>query len=189
MKKLLAEFLGTFLLVFCCCGGAYFAAEIPKIKISGDFWLLYSGYNNIFFTTKIHNPEFLRTHWLAFDNSNALLFAIGIPDVDPTIIWVITGLLFSVLSTIYALSDISGGHFNPAISFGLWASNKFPTKNLLLYILAQFLGTYIAAETIYSIAYDKTKNFAFNGFGIFIPPQGYSTKDIFIAVFLLTVFF
>jgi aquaporin Z len=37
----------------------------------------------------------------------------------------------------YAVGHISGGHFNPAVSFGLWSSGLFSAKDLIPYIIAQ----------------------------------------------------
>ena len=46
----------------------------------------------------------------------------------------------TVLTGAYALGHISGGHFNPAVSFGLWAGGRFPARELVPYIVAQVLG-------------------------------------------------
>jgi aquaporin Z len=97
----------------------------------------------------------------------------------------------------YAVGHISGGHFNPAVSFGLWAGGRFPAKDLIPYIIAQCIGAIAAAGTLYTIAsgkagfvIDATKAgaFASNGFGAF-SPDGYSLAAAFIAEFVLTLFF
>ncbi len=76
----------------------------------------------------------------------------------------------------YAVGHISGGHFNPAVSFGLWAGGRFEAKDLVSYILAQCLGAIAAAGTLFVIlsgkagfAIDNTKAgaFASNGYGAF----------------------
>ncbi|MFM7353447.1 MAG: aquaporin, partial [Microcystis aeruginosa] len=51
----------------------------------------------------------------------------------------------TVLTLAYAFGHISGGHFNPAVSFGLWAGKRFPGSELLPYIIAQVLGAILAA--------------------------------------------
>ena len=97
----------------------------------------------------------------------------------------------------YAVGHISGGHFNPAVSFGLWAGGRFSAKDLVPYIIAQCIGAIAAAGTLYTIAagkvgfvIDNTKAgaFASNGFGAF-SPDGYSMQAAFIAEFVLTLFF
>ena len=50
----------------------------------------------------------------------------------------------TVLTGAYALGHISGGHFNPAVSFGLWAGGRFPAKDLVPYIVAQVVGAVLA---------------------------------------------
>ena len=147
MKKLFAEFFGTFLLVFGGCGSALFAAGIPELGIG------FAGVS------------------LAF------------------------GL--TVLTMAYAVGHISGGHFNPAVSFGLWISGRFSAKELLPYIVSQCVGAIAGAGTLYLIlsgkegfAIDASQAgaFASNGFGAF-SPQGFSMASAFIAEFILTMFF
>ena len=48
----------------------------------------------------------------------------------------------TVLTMAYALGPISGGHFNPAVSVGLWAGGRFPAAHLLPYVVAQVLGAH-----------------------------------------------
>ncbi|MDQ9821136.1 aquaporin, partial [Acinetobacter bereziniae] len=46
----------------------------------------------------------------------------------------------TVLTGAYALGHISGGHFNPAVSVGLWVGGRFDVKDLIPYIVAQVVG-------------------------------------------------
>ena len=154
MKKLVAEFFGTFWLVFGGCGSALFAAN----------YLL---------------PGQVET-------------SLGIGFVGVSLAFGLT-----VLTMAYAVGHISGGHFNPAVSFGLWASGRFETKDLASYIVSQCIGAIAAAGCLYLIlsgkegfAIDATQAgaFATNGFDAF-SPAGYSMMSVFIAEFLLTMFF
>ena len=103
----------------------------------------------------------------------------------------------TVLTMAYAVGHISGGHFNPAVSFGLWAGGRFSVKELFPYIGAQCIGAVVAAATLFTIAsgkagfmIDNTKAgaFASNGYGAF-SPDGYSMQAAFITEFVLTLFF
>lgn len=103
----------------------------------------------------------------------------------------------TVLTMAYAVGHISGGHFNPAVSFGLMASGRFDAKQLIPYIVAQVLGGIAAAGTLYLIAtgntdfaIDNTKPgaFASNGYDA-LSPHGYSMTAAFLAEFVLTAFF
>lgn len=58
----------------------------------------------------------------------------------------------TVLTGAYAFGHISGGHFNPAVSLGLWAGGRFPARDLPGYIVAQVLGGIAAAALLYFIA-------------------------------------
>lgn len=99
----------------------------------------------------------------------------------------------TVLTATYALGHISGGHFNPAVSLGLWAGGRFEAKELLPYIVAQVLGAVVAAWILYLIVqgqagFSGTGGFASNGFGELSPGQ-YSLVSALIIEIVLTAFF
>ncbi|WP_313803952.1 aquaporin Z [Flavobacterium sp.] len=141
--------------------------------------------------------EFFGTYWLVFGGCGSALFAAGIPDLGIGFAGVALAFGLTVLTMAYAVGHISGGHFNPAVSFGLWAGGRFETKDLVPYIVSQCLGAIAAAGTLFTIlngkagfAIDNTKAgaFATNGFDAF-SPDGYSMTSAFIAEFVLTLFF
>jgi aquaporin Z len=68
----------------------------------------------------------------------------------------------TVLTMAYAVGHISGGHFNPAVSLGLWAGRRFPTAALVPYIIAQVVGATVAGGLIYLIASGRA-GFALTG--------------------------
>jgi aquaporin Z len=141
--------------------------------------------------------EFFGTYWLVFGGCGSALFAAGIPNLGIGFVGVSLAFGLTVLTMAYAVGHISGGHFNPAVSFGLWAGGRFSAKELVPYIIAQCIGAIAAAGTLFTIAsgkagfvIDATKAgaFASNGFGAF-SPDGYSMQSAFIAEFMLTLFF
>jgi len=146
--------------------------------------------------------EFFGTYWLVFGGCGSALFAAGFlttSGVHLGIGFAGVALAFglTVLTMAYAVGHISGGHFNPAVSFGLWASGRFATKDLLPYIAAQCVGAIAAAGSLLFIlsgkagfAIDNTAAgaFATNGYGKF-SPDGYSMISCFAAEFILTMFF
>jgi aquaporin Z len=141
--------------------------------------------------------EFFGTYWLVFGGCGSALFAAGIPDLGIGFAGVSLAFGLTVLTMAYAVGHISGGHFNPAVSFGLWAGGRFSAKELVPYIIAQCVGAIAAAGTLFAIAsgkagfaIDPTKAgaFASNGFGAF-SPDGYTMQSAFIAEFILTMFF
>jgi aquaporin Z len=101
----------------------------------------------------------------------------------------------TVLTMAYAVGHISGGHFNPAVSFGLWAGKKFPGSELLPYIVAQVLGAIVAGGLIYIIASGRegfaltgSNPLATNGFGAH-SPGGYGLLACLITEVVLTFMF
>ncbi len=142
--------------------------------------------------------EFFGTYWLVFGGCGSALFAAGIPDLGIGFAGVSLAFGLTVLTMAYAVGHISGGHFNPAVSFGLWAGGRFEAKELLPYIISQCVGGLAAAATLYFImngqesfiGIDNTQAgaFASNGYGAF-SPMGYSMTAAFVAEFILTMFF
>lgn len=151
LKRMTAEFLGTFWLVLGGCGSAVLAANF-----GGD-----------------GNP-----------------LGIGLLGVSLAF-----GL--TVLTGAYALGHISGGHFNPAVSFGLWAGGRFAARDLVPYILAQVIGAVVAGWVLYQIASGRPDftldahaagAFATNGFDA-RSPGGYSAAAAFLCEVVMTAFF
>lgn len=141
--------------------------------------------------------EFFGTYWLVFGGCGSALFAAGIPNLGIGFAGVALAFGLTVLTMAYAVGHISGGHFNPAVSFGLWAGGRFSAKELLPYIVSQCAGAIAAAGTLFFIWSGKSGNvidntkagaFASNGFGAF-SPDGYSMISCFAAEFVLTAFF
>ena len=142
--------------------------------------------------------EFFGTYWLVFGGCGSALFAAGIPNLGIGFAGVSLAFGLTVLTMAYAVGHISGGHFNPAVSFGLWAGGRFDAKDLISYIISQCIGALAAAATLYFIlngqdnflGIDNTQAgaFASNGYGAF-SPTGYSMGAAFVAEFVLTMFF
>jgi aquaporin Z len=141
--------------------------------------------------------EFFGTYWLVFGGCGSALFAAGIPNLGIGFVGVSVAFGLTVLTMAYAVGHISGGHFNPAVSIGLWAGGRFSAKDLVPYIVSQCVGAIAAAATLFFIWSGKTGNvidnskagaFASNGFDAF-SPDGYSMMSCFIAEFVLTMFF
>ena len=141
--------------------------------------------------------EFFGTYWLVFGGCGSALFAAGIPNLGIGFAGVSLAFGLTVLTMAYAVGHISGGHFNPAVSIGLWAGGRFSAKDLGSYIIAQCAGAILSAGTLFLIlkgrpgfAIDNTKAgaFASNGFDAF-SPDGYSMGSAFIAELVLTMFF
>ena len=143
MNKYLAEFIGTFWLVFGGCGSAIFAAAFPELRIG-----------------------FLGVA-LAFD--------------------------LTVLTGAFALGHISGGHFNPAVSVGLWVGGSFDTKDLIPYVVSQVVGAVLAAWVLYLIVQGQagfagTGGFATNGYAELSPGKYSLISALMIEIVLTAIF-
>ncbi|WP_353778774.1 aquaporin Z [Winogradskyella sp. 3972H.M.0a.05] len=137
--------------------------------------------------------EFFGTFWLVFGGCGSAIFAAGFPELGIGFVGVALAFGLTVLTMAYAVGHISGGHFNPAVSLGLWAGGKFDAKDLVGYIIAQLVGAVAAAGVLYLIISGKSGfvdvgNFAANGYDS-LSPGGFSMTSALVAEFVLTAFF
>jgi aquaporin Z len=95
--------------------------------------------------------EFIGTMWLVLGGCGSAVLAAGIPDIGIGLVGVSLAFGLTVLTGAYALGHISGGHFNPAVSVGLWIGGRFDKKELLPYIGAQVFGGIAGAGILYLI--------------------------------------
>ena len=114
--------------------------------------------------------EFIGTSWLVLGGCGSAVLAAGVPNVGIGFTGVSLAFGLTVLTGAYALGPISGGHFNPAVTLGLWAAGRFPTSRILSYILSQVAGAIAGAGVLYLIAsgkagFDLQAGFASNGYG------------------------
>ncbi|MCA1966174.1 MAG: aquaporin Z [Flavobacterium sp.] len=141
--------------------------------------------------------EFFGTFWLVFGGCGAAVFAAGVPDIGIGLVGVSLAFGLTVLTMAYAVGHISGGHFNPAVTLGLWAGGRFSEKEIVPYIVSQVLGATAAAGVLYLIL-NGGNAFSSEGAGAFATNfyesevyngRGYSMMAAFITEFILTMFF
>ena len=137
--------------------------------------------------------EFFGTFWLVLGGAGSAVLAATFPELGIGFVGVALAFGLTVLTMAYAVGHISGAHFNPAVSFGLWAGKRFSGKELLPYIVAQVLGAMFAGLVLYLIASGKAGfstdgGFASNGYGEH-SPGGYSMLSALIAEVVLTAMF
>jgi aquaporin Z len=139
------------------------------------------------------SAEFIGTLWLVLGGCGSAVLAAAFPSLGIGFAGVALAFGLTVLTGAYALGHISGGHFNPAVSVGLWAGKRFPANDLLPYIIAQVLGAIAGAGILYLIASGKSGfstagGFASNGFGDHSPGH-YEIVACFVAEVVMTFFF
>lgn len=140
-----------------------------------------------------YGAEFLGTFWLVLGGCGSAVLAAGVANVGIGYLGVALAFGLTVVTGAYAFGHISGAHFNPAITLGVWASGRFPAGQVIPYIVFQVLGGIAAAAVLYVIAsgaagFDATAGFASNGFGEH-SPQHYSLTAGIVSEVVLTFVF
>ena len=137
--------------------------------------------------------EFIGTFWLVLGGCGAAVLAAGIPQFGIGFAGVALAFGLTVLTGAYALGHISGAHFNPAVTFGLFMAGRFPAKDVIPYWIAQVIGGLVAGGVLYIIAsgaagFDATAGFASNGYAEH-SPQGYSMLACAVCEIVMTFMF
>jgi aquaporin Z len=114
--------------------------------------------------------EFVGTLWLVLGGCGAAVLAAAVPGLGIGFAGVALAFGFTVVTMAYAVGHVSGAHFNPAVTVGLWAGGRFPAGEIIPYVLAQTLGAIAGAGILYVIAtghagFDMAAGFASNGYG------------------------
>ena len=146
--------------------------------------------------------ECFGTFWLVFGGCGSAVLAAAFPELGIGFVGVALAFGLTVLTMAFAVGHISGGHFNPAVTLGLWAGGRFPAKDIIGYIVAQVVGGIIAAGVLYVIGRGQNgaiaggkpgfgapaSGFASNGFGEH-SPGGYSMLSAIVIEIVLTAGF
>ena len=143
--------------------------------------------------TRRAGAEFFGTFWLTFAGcGSAVLAAVFPPALGIGFLGVALAFGLTVLTMAYAVGHISGGHFNPAVTIGLWAGKRCSAGDVIPYIVAQVIGAIAAAAVLYFIASgmpDWTPGrFAANGYGD-LSPGKYNLASCLVMEVLMTFFF
>lgn len=137
--------------------------------------------------------EALGTFWLVFGGCGSAVLAAAFPELGIGFVGVSLAFGLTVVTMAYAVGHISGAHFNPAVTLGLFAGGRFEAKDILPYWTAQLVGAVLAAAFLYIIAsgkagFDVSAGFASNGYGAH-SPGGFSMTSALVIEVVLTAFF
>jgi aquaporin Z len=136
--------------------------------------------------------ELFGTFWLTFGGCGAAVLAAAFPGVGIGLLGVSLAFGLTVLTMAYAVGHISGGHFNPAVTLGLWSAGRCANKHVLPYIIAQVVGAILGAAVLWLIASGKPDwvpgGFASNGYGA-LSPGKYSLQACLITELVMSFFF
>ena len=142
-------------------------------------------------STKL-GAEFFGTFWLVLGGCGSAVLAAAFPEVGIGLLGVALAFGLTVMTLAYGLGHISGAHFNPAVSVGLWIGGRFDAKELVPYIVAQVCGGILAATVLFLIVTGKDGaeigGFAANGYGEH-SPGGYGLTAALITEVVMTMMF
>src|SRR5471032_3227257 len=88
-------------------------------------------------TMKQYGAEFVGTFWLVLGGCGSAVLAAKFPVVGIGLLGVALAFGLTVLTMAYAFGHVSGGHFNPAVTVGLWIGGRFNARDVLPYIVTQ----------------------------------------------------
>jgi aquaporin Z len=137
--------------------------------------------------------EAFGTFWLVLGGCGSAVLAAAFPNVGIGLLGVSIAFGLTLLTMAFAIGHISGCHINPAVSIGLWAGGRFPSNELLPYIVAQVVGGIAAGGVLFVIAsgqpgFDVSGGFASNGYGVH-SPGGYSLTAALVTEIVMTAGF
>src|SRR5580698_1607989 len=137
--------------------------------------------------------EFIGTLWLVLGGCGSAVLAAAFPQVGIGLVGVSFAFGLSVVTMAYAIGHISGCHLNPAVTVGLAAGGRFPSAQVVPYIVAQVVGAILASAVLYVIAsgaagFDVGKGFASNGYEAHSPGH-YSMMACFLMEVVMTMMF
>jgi len=141
--------------------------------------------------------EFIGTFWLVLGGCGSAVLAANFGGAGIGLLGVAFAFGLTVLTMVFALGHISGGHFNPAVSFGLLVSGRFKSADFIPYVIAQLVGATLAAWVLYFIAsgnadFNIANGLANNGYGEHSPGHysmaaGFVTEVIMTFMFLIII--
>ncbi|MBE0522377.1 MAG: aquaporin family protein [Candidatus Methanoperedenaceae archaeon] len=102
--------------------------------------------------------------------------------------WLAIGLAFGfiIMCMIYVFGHISGAHINPAVTIALWATKRFPSKDVVPYIVAQLAGAVLGAVSLVMVL--GTRAAAIGGLGATAPFMGVSYGQAIVSEAIATFF-
>jgi aquaporin Z len=137
--------------------------------------------------------ELLGTFWLVFGGCGSAVLAAKFPEVGIGLVGVSLAFGLTVVTMAYAVGYITGGHFNPAVTLGVFAGGRIKAADIAPYVISQVIGGVLAAWLLATIAAGNGTDavaggLAANGFGEH-SPGGYNQATAFITEVLMTFFF
>src|SRR3974390_1803167 len=102
--------------------------------------------------TKRLAAEFIGTFWLVLGGCGSAVLAAGVAKLGIGYAGVALAFGLTVVTGAYAFGRISGAHFNPAVTLGLWSGGRFPAGDVVPYWIVQVAGALAAGAVLFAIA-------------------------------------
>jgi aquaporin Z len=138
--------------------------------------------------------EGVGTAWLVFIGCGSVVLSTGAVQQGYGVLEVSSAFGLALATAGYLFGGISGAHFNPAVTVGFTAAQRFPIRDLVPYIAAQLLGATAAAALLVYVASGRpgfalgASEFAANGFGEHSPAD-YPLHSALVVEFALSFAF
>jgi aquaporin Z len=148
--------------------------------------------------------ELFGTFWLVLGGCGSAIFAATFASdagINIGLVGVSLAFGLTVMTMAYAVGHVSGGHFNPAVSIGLWVGGRFGFGHLIPYIIFQVLGAIAAAfvlqwlvteagstDAVNALNAGAAPSLASNGYAE-ASPGGYSMEAVIVMEVIMTAFF
>ncbi|MEM7257886.1 MAG: aquaporin Z, partial [Pseudomonadota bacterium] len=139
--------------------------------------------------------EFFGTFWLVLGGCGSAVFAATFMNdigINIGLVGVSFAFGLTVMTMAYAVGHVSGGHFNPAVSIGLWVGGRFGFGHLIPYIVFQVLGAIAAAFVLFwfmdGAGSEAVKTLASNGYAENSPGK-FSMEAVIVMEVIMTAFF
>jgi aquaporin Z len=148
--------------------------------------------------TQRYLAEFLGTFALLLMGDGAAMFSLpAVTDPEARVVLVSIAFGVTVLGGAYAFGQISGGHFNPAVTVSMAISRRMPVRDVIPYIVAQLGGGILGVLVILGIAYGSPASWAnvqatgigSQGYNAFNAPYAFTAGSVFLLELTLTFLF
>jgi aquaporin Z len=113
-------------------------------------------------------------------------------NLDPAAFLLVAALAHGVVLAVLvsALGAVSGAHFNPAVTFGVWIAGQIPARRAVAYVIAQLIGAILAAWAVWLVI--PQSSFPNLGipqlFGSITPLGGIIVETVLTVILLIAVF-
>lgn len=106
----------------------------------------------------------------------------------PLVVVVAFAFGLALLAGIYAVGDVSGGHFNPAVTLGAFLDKRVDFTDLIGYWIGQLVGALLASLTVLAVADEARVALTYTRLGAGVEEwEGFLIEALMTAIFVLVI--